>query len=229
MPFAQRRAFTLTEILIVLAIIGVLSAIAFPVFNLVRRRSYQATCSSNLKQLGLAISLYQQDYDGLFPRGGDPTDLQTDIWQDAANGVYQYEVDQLPPLTYVLRPYIKEGNVWRCPADTGFDVADIANVPLDARPSSFEKFGMSYYYRTELTLKRKKDLVGYDNANPPVQYGASDINVLADGHGAWHGQDEPWSLRRYNVLMGDGRVVNLTRKQFKDAWKLYLDPPTSGN
>ena len=226
---AQRRAFTLTEILIVLAIIGVLSAIAFPVFNSVRRRSYQATCSSNLKQLGLAISLYQQDYDGLFPRGGDPTDLQTDTWLQAADGVYQWEVDQLPPLTYVLRPYTKANQIWRCPADNGFDIEDISQQPLDAHPSSFERFGMSYYYRTELTLKRKKDLVAYNNANPPAQYGASDINVLADGHGSWHGQDEPWSLRRYNVLMGDGRVVNLTRKQFKDAWKLHLDPPTPSN
>lgn len=111
MLFVQRRAFTLTEILVVLGIIGLLSAIAFPVFNSARRRAYQATCSSNLKQIGLAISLYQQDYDGLFPRGGDPTDLQTDAWQEAAGGIYQWEVDQLPPLTYTLYPYTKAKNV----------------------------------------------------------------------------------------------------------------------
>ena len=229
MSSIHRRAFTLTEILVVLTIIGILAALLFPAFNAVRRRSYQTTCASNLKQLGLAVSLYQQDYDGLFPRGGDPTDLQTDAWQDAANGVYQWEINQLPPLTYVLRPYIKANQIWKCPADIGFDIADISNHPLDARPSSFEKFGMSYYYRTELTLKRKKELQGFDNSNPPVEYGPGDINVLADGHGSWHGQNEPWSLRRYNVLMGDGRVVNLTRKQFVNAWKLRLDPQTPDN
>lgn len=221
----RRRAFTLIEMLVVIGIIAVLSAIAFPVFNSVRRRSYSTTCVSNLKQLGLAVNLYTQDYDGLFPRGGDPTDLHTDLWHDAADGTYEQQVDQMPPLTFVLRPYIKSSRLWRCPADTGFDIGDISGQPLDARPSSFEKFGMSYYYRTELTLKNKKDLMGWDYGNPPVEHGASDINVLADGHGSWHGQDEPWSLRRYNVLMGDGRVANMTRKQFQDVWHLRLDGP----
>lgn len=221
----RRRAFTLVEILIVLGIITVLAAIALPAFNSVRRRSYQTTCSSNLKQLGLAVNLYTQDYDGLFPRGGDPTDLNTDAWHGAANGVYEWQVDQMPPLTYVLRPYIKSSQIWRCPADAGFDIGDISGQPLDARPSSFEKFGMSYYYRTELTLKNKRDLAGWDYAN--VEHGASDINVLADGHGSWHGQDEPRSLRRYNVLMSDGHVANMTRKQFQDAWHLRLDGPTA--
>jgi len=91
----------------------------------------------------------------------------------------------------------------------------------------FEKFSMSYFYRTELTLKNKKDLVGWERYGSHVEHGASDINVLADASGAWHGQDEPWSLRRYNVLMADGRVANMTRHQFKDAWYLNLDGPTA--
>lgn len=222
---SRHRAFTLVEMLIVLGIIAVLTAIAFPVFNSVRRRSYQTTCASNLKQLGLAVNLYTQDYDGLFPRGGDPVDLYTDAWHDAANGVYEWQVDQMPPLTYVLRPYIKSSQTWRCPADVGFDVDEISGQLLDARPTMFEKFSMSYYYRTELTLKNKKDLAGWDRAN--VEHGASDINVLADANGSWHGQNKPWSLRRYNVLMGDGRVVNFTRKQYTDAFHLRLDGPTA--
>ncbi len=226
MLLSRRAGFTLTEILVVLGIIALLATIAFPAFNSVRRRSYQTTCSSNLKQLGLAISLYSQDNDELFPRGGDPTDLQTDAWQTAAGGVYEFQVDQLPPLTYVLQPYIKNRELWHCPADSGFDIGDISGQPLDAQPSSYAKFGMSYYYRTELTLKRKKDLLGWDRQTPPQEHGPSEINVLADGHGSWHGQDEPWSLRRYNVLMGDGHVVNFTRKQLKDAWRLNLDGPT---
>jgi len=221
----QRRAFSLVEILVVLGIIALLAAIALPVFNSVRRRGYQTTCASNLHQLGLAVNQYTQDYDGLFPRGGDPIDLQTTAWHDAANGIYEYQVGQLPPLTYVLRPYIKSLDTWKCPADTGFDVDDISQQLLDARPTMFEKFSMSFYYRTELTLKNKKDLVGWDRFG--VQHGASDINVLADAHGSWHGQDEPWSLRRYNILMADGRVVNFSRKQYNDAFNLDLDGPTT--
>lgn len=220
----KRRAFTLTEILVALGIITILAAIIFPVFNSVRRRAYQTTCASNLKQLGLAVALYTQDYDGLFPRGGDPLDLHSDYWHDAAEGVYEWQMGQLPPLTYVMRPYIKSSKLWACPADTGFDVEDISGEPLDARPSMFDKFGMSYFYRSDLVLQDRRELVGWDRStNPPTEHGPGDVHVLADGHGSWHGQDEPWSLRRYNVLMGDGRVVNMTRQQYKNVWRLRLD------
>jgi len=110
MLLPQRRAFSLVEMLVVLGIIALLAAIAFPVFNSVRRRGYQTTCASNLHQLGLAVNQYTQDYDGLFPRGADPLDLHTDAWHAAANGIYEYQVGQLPPLTYTLRPYIKSLN-----------------------------------------------------------------------------------------------------------------------
>ena len=226
MLHSRRSAFTLVEILVVVGIIGLLAAILFPVFNMVRRRSYGATCISNLKQLGVAVNLYTQDYDGLFPRGGDPTDLNTPLWHEAADGVYEQQVNELAPLTFVVRPYLKGAKVWRCPADTGFDVDDLSDQILDARPTMFDKFGMSYVYRTKLTLENKKDLRGWDRAG--VEHGASDINVLSDAHGAWHGEDEPWRLRRYNVLMADGRAVNLTHKQYLDTWHLNLDhPPTT--
>lgn len=223
-----RRAFTLVEILVVLGILTLLAAIIFPVFNAVRRRSYQVTCASNLKQLGLAVALYTQDNDGLFPRGGDPLDLHSDYWHDAAEGVYEWQMEQLPPLTYILRPYIKNSKLWACPADRGFDFEEISLEELDARPTMFDKFNMSYFYRSDLVLQTRRDLVGWDKqTNPPTEHGPGDVNVLADGHGNWHGQNEPWSARRYNVLMGDGRVVNINRKRYLDAWRLRLDIPVS--
>ena len=59
-----RMAFTLIELLVVVAIIGILAAILFPVFASAREKARQASCSSNLKQLGLAALMYNQDYDG---------------------------------------------------------------------------------------------------------------------------------------------------------------------
>lgn len=73
-----RKGFTLIELLVVIAIIAILAAILFPVFAQAREKARQATCQSNLKQLGLAVLMYVQDYDEVLPSSwakewpGDP-------------------------------------------------------------------------------------------------------------------------------------------------------------
>jgi len=69
---ARHRGFTLVELLIVIAIIAVLAALLFPVFAQARESARKTNCASNLRQLGIAFSLYCQDYDERFPNNGDP-------------------------------------------------------------------------------------------------------------------------------------------------------------
>src|SRR3712207_1141350 len=66
----RSRAFTLIELLVVIAIIAILAAILFPVFAQAREKARQATCQSNLKQIGTAFQMYATDYDGTFPSPG---------------------------------------------------------------------------------------------------------------------------------------------------------------
>ena len=61
----MRRAFTLLEVLIVIAIIVLMALIIFPVFASVRASARRTVCISQLRQIGMGISLYQQDYEGL--------------------------------------------------------------------------------------------------------------------------------------------------------------------
>src|SRR5580693_4919113 len=62
------QGFTLIELLVVIAIISVLASILFPVFASARRKAYETVSASNLRQIGLAVLAYNQDYDEMFPR-----------------------------------------------------------------------------------------------------------------------------------------------------------------
>ena len=64
---STRRGFTLIELLVVIAIIAILAAILFPVFARAREKARQASCASNVRQLGMAYLMYLSDNDGLYP------------------------------------------------------------------------------------------------------------------------------------------------------------------
>src|SRR5262249_20505624 len=61
-----QAGFTLIELLVVIAIIAILAAILFPVFARAGEAARKASCSSNLRQLGAAVQMYVQDYDGCY-------------------------------------------------------------------------------------------------------------------------------------------------------------------
>ena len=61
--------FTLVEMAVVIVIMGLLMAILFPGYAAVKRKSSQAACASNMKQVGTSIVLFATDNDGWLPPG----------------------------------------------------------------------------------------------------------------------------------------------------------------
>jgi len=78
----QRSGFTLIELLVVIAIIAILASILFPVFAQAREAARKTTCSSNLKQVGVAMLLYSGDFDDTLPWGASNATTPTRTWYD---------------------------------------------------------------------------------------------------------------------------------------------------
>jgi prepilin-type N-terminal cleavage/methylation domain-containing protein/prepilin-type processing-associated H-X9-DG protein len=107
----RKRGFTLIELLVVIAIIAILAAILFPVFARAREQARKAACQSNLKQIGIAATMYSQDYDERLPLanhydGSSEPDPTLGRWY------------------WLLQPYAKSLQVFVCP-----NSVKIASIP----------------------------------------------------------------------------------------------------
>jgi prepilin-type N-terminal cleavage/methylation domain-containing protein/prepilin-type processing-associated H-X9-DG protein len=111
---SRRSAFTLIELLIVIAIIAILAAILFPVFAQAREKARGMTCLGNMRQIGLGLAQYLQDYDEVFPVNAYCESGSTTQW----DWVFWYDL---------IDPYVKQGSknavdhpintggIYRCP------------------------------------------------------------------------------------------------------------------
>jgi len=112
------KAFTLIELLIVVAIISLLAAIMFPVFARARESARKSSCLSNLKQISLGWMMYAQDYDETAPLAvyysdGGSIEHGWDFTLD-------YSSDYNHPITSpgLLDSYLKNGQINNCPSFT---------------------------------------------------------------------------------------------------------------
>jgi prepilin-type N-terminal cleavage/methylation domain-containing protein/prepilin-type processing-associated H-X9-DG protein len=199
----SRKGFTLIELLVVIAIIAILAAILFPVFARAREKARQATCQSNLKQMGLACSMYETDYDGTIT----PAMLGWSygaMWPDLVDPY--------------IRSLAKGANwemkgIYRCP-----DAPDVT-LPTGAAPYLVRSYGYNYNYLTYMASRQVRDSA--------VQQPASTIRIVD----IWNFRDNWGSVLAYppssstssyvyppdwhnemnNVLFVDGHVKAMKR------------------
>lgn len=188
----RRVGFTLIELLVVIAIIAILAAILFPVFARAREKARQASCTSNMKQLALAMLMYMQDYDerapsvrcGRFPGGptGYPQDaccMERNIW------------------FWLAQPYVKNQQLGRCPS---------ADDSWPSRPATI--YGPSGVYTH---YKFKHAIVAQDGVKLAA-FAWPAQQIMFNEYRAYHSTQEcgcrqpPNVSAQYNVAFWDGHV-----------------------
>jgi prepilin-type N-terminal cleavage/methylation domain-containing protein len=218
----RRKGFTLIELLVVIAIIVILAGILFPAFAATRRAANNAACISNLKQVGMAVSMYSQDYDETFPRACDMTDRHPVIVKAQPDWPVR-----TPFLWEVAAPYVKNAGVWRCPGDIGFT----SHTPfglVDFRPNTYNHVipgetnpcGSSYRYNTDLawlpTGNPDQDPFERQGRWEPLTVGAiqkpADTFLVAEPAGQWHNAiSGTQPTYHYNGVCIDGHAKGVTR------------------
>jgi len=160
----RQSAFTLIELLVVIAIIAILAAILFPVFGRARENARRTSCLSNLKQIGLGIIQYTQDYDEIMPRASYYSASGTS-WNDKTLPTTVTTVNY--KWMDAIYPYVKSQQIFICPSSTNSLVG--VGVHADYRPTQY------------LT----RDNVTNTTGDYPKKYGSYSINMAYQNITDW--------------------------------------------
>ncbi|GBC93600.1 hypothetical protein HRbin15_02100 [bacterium HR15] len=175
-----RRAFTLTELLVVIALLTVLTALLLPVYTLSRRGAQRTVCISHLRQIGLAVRMYRDDY------------------------------GELPPYLSAVRIYLNEDGVFVCPVDPLQGQHRVEATIGDAfrlEGNHYLPSGVSYTYVPNWAIARQ---LGWWQPGPPYGEGKwGELTPLSECHWHWARQFNP-AWQRDRITQARGWILILT-------------------
>jgi len=225
----RNKNVRLNRILTAVIIVMALCVVLFPVLVRAKSKLRDRSCASNLRQIGMALTLYASNYDEHFPIACDPSDRAVNgMWEDPKQAA---TVKKFPLLSNVLKPYVKSPAVFHCPLDNGGlilenRVGTEAPPPFVSSPSMFAEYGSSYLMRTDIVFMSMIKKGYWPNARTAV---------LFDAYGHWHADEEPLGPSmdfkreialaesyKYNVLFGDGHVGMVPFDELQALWASRL-------
>ncbi|HEX5399153.1 MAG TPA: prepilin-type N-terminal cleavage/methylation domain-containing protein [Verrucomicrobiae bacterium] len=222
----RTRAFTLIELLIVMAIIAVLAALLLPVLDRTKSSARAVVCRNNLKQWGLATQLYAVENDDFLPPEGKPTPLESDL----ANSGYRAWYVQLPALLKLppyasmiwrTNPFVNPGNcLWICPANP-------RRCNGSSKTNNLFHYCLNDYvngtgkqnHAVRLASVPRASLVVwlFDSKNLPAvgnqNYVHNNLHhdgaqfVFLDGHAAWFQNTEYWNFKKGRGITNNPELV----------------------
>ncbi len=148
----QKHGFTLVELLVVLAIIGVLTAILLPALVRARESACRTSCTNNLRQIGLAFAMYELEHDGKYPSADDPD--SSGVWFWMGRG-WRKAIEE-----YVPRGKDNPGVFW-CPSDPRSEMGTRFDGTTYA-------YSMAFYHSPEQINTMNSVLDNYQNPQPTI-------------------------------------------------------------
>ena len=246
-----KRGFTLIELLVVIAIIAVLLAILMPAMGKIKEIARETACKSNLKNVGLAVQMYLDDYDRIIPNTGSSNEFR---WFENDNITYRRAGSSDTYWGIYYKDYIKgQTKIFGCPS---FQTTTNTRLIYDysgsskASDSSYiikhAAFGLNHHSRarernTNTIYRLSEFLYCSDHAEPRPDGGTSDCFHNNNSPGGMNltsyrksrGGNRWYSYRqifRHNVRYGDDeRTGGRTNILWLDAHVSALEETTGDN
>jgi len=217
---AQSSAFTLIELLIVIAIIALAASILLPALGQSREAARIAVCESNLRQQMVAFEAYTRDYEQFYPAADDPVSLSPFCWLWMGQGFRGFIGPYLVPDINAQNP-----GVLTCPSET---------TPGEEYERTSYAYSLAFYHSSEQINSLSSPTDTYTNPQPAVGCNTSLVRRPANKImvGEWASNHAPldadqgwWDLRgRRTYLFADGHAAYLKAGALLRACDALPDP-----
>jgi len=184
----QKAAFTLIEILVVIAIIAILAALLLPALSTAKAKGLRISCMNNLRQLGVACQVYTADNDGRlvenWPYALQPS-LETNCWMHGNMRRSSDATNQAVLRMGKLFPYANNPNSYHCPADRSTGGSYVTSTSGDAprvRSYSMNSWMGSRYMENERPNPNQRPYRTFVRDSELNAATPANLFVIADEH-----------------------------------------------